>query len=109
MKNDRPKCKVKGCNNLAIKNGKLKDGSIKYRSICEKHRRGSSLNASQRRRKKAIKEMDMNRCSMCNWNGPCDAHRLLMGCNGGKYVKGNVIIVCPNCHRLIHRGLIKIK
>lgn len=24
----------------------------------------------------------------------------------GKYEQGNVVSLCPNCHRLIHRGLL---
>ena len=29
-----------------------------------------------------------------------------MGSEGGRYVYGNVVILCPNCHRLAHRNLL---
>jgi hypothetical protein len=49
-------------------------------------------------------------CIICGWNKTkCDAHRIIFGCNGGKYEKGNLISLCPNCHRLVHRGLLNIK
>ena len=43
-----------------------------------------------------------NKCERCSWDGPCDRHRIILGKNGGKYVHGNVLILCPNCHRLEH-------
>lgn len=41
-------------------------------------------------------------CSLCGWYGPLDSHRLVPGKDGGEYVLGNVINICPNCHRLLH-------
>lgn len=49
-----------------------------------------------------------NKCELCGWEGVCDRHRKISGKNGGKYTKDNVIVVCPNCHRMIHLGVIKI-
>lgn len=48
-------------------------------------------------------------CSICGWNKTtCDFHRKKYGRNGGQYTKENIIVLCPNCHRLVHRGLLEI-
>jgi len=39
-------------------------------------------------------------CPLCGWYGPLDSHRLVPGKDGGEYLLGNVINICPNCHRL---------
>ncbi len=38
-----------------------------------------------------------------------DIHRIIPGEQGGEYVKGNVVSICSNCHRLIHNGIITVK
>lgn len=50
-----------------------------------------------------------NPCQVCGWNkANCDLHRIIPGNKGGKYTEDNIIVLCPNCHRLVHRGLLKI-
>ncbi len=62
------------------------------------------------KRKKIIRLFPNNKkCIICNWEGPCDRHRIVFGVNNGKYEKGNVTILCPNCHRLLHLGKLVIK
>jgi hypothetical protein len=44
------------------------------------------------------------KCDLCGWDkAPCDRHRIekLKG-----YIKENVMILCPNCHRLATYGLL---
>lgn len=41
------------------------------------------------------------KCIICDWNGPCDTHRID---EQGKYTKENCLSICPNCHTLYHRG-----
>ena len=38
-----------------------------------------------------------------------DTHRILPGCEGGKYNNGNCVCLCSSCHRKHHSGLISIK
>ncbi|MBE3141571.1 MAG: HNH endonuclease [Thermoplasmata archaeon] len=58
---------------------------------------------------KIRKIIKLAKCIFCGWDkAECDAHRIIYGCNGGQYTTNNVVPVCPNCHRLIHRGLLKI-
>ena len=44
-------------------------------------------------------------CARCGWHGPCDHHRLDK--NKG-YVQENVLVLCPNCHRLVTMGLVEL-
>lgn len=42
-------------------------------------------------------------CSICGWNESiCDIHHIVERCKGGSDDIDNLIIVCPNCHRVIH-------
>ncbi len=42
----------------------------------------------------------------CNYSRTFDAHRLICGKDGGKYIIGNMYAICPNHHAELHRGLI---
>ncbi len=111
---NRPKCSIGGCNNLAVKRGRLKNNSISFRKFCDRHRRERynsprALGVEGRRRLRKKLLFPNKKCIICDWEGPCDRHRIIFGQNGGKYIKGNVVIVCPNCHRLIHLGKLNIK
>lgn len=42
-------------------------------------------------------------CSICGWNeATCDIHHIIPKSKGGSNEHNNLIIVCPNCHRIIH-------
>ena len=42
-------------------------------------------------------------CSICGWNeSSCDIHHIVPKSKGGTNDADNLIIVCPNCHRVIH-------
>ena len=42
-------------------------------------------------------------CSICGWNeSTCDIHHIIPKSKGGNNENNNLIIVCPNCHRIIH-------
>lgn len=42
-------------------------------------------------------------CSICGWNeSTCDIHHIIPKSKGGTNDHNNLIIVCPNCHRIIH-------
>jgi hypothetical protein len=44
--------------------------------------------------------IDNKVCEQCGWDkAPCDRHRRVKE-NG--YVTDNVVILCPNCHRVAH-------
>lgn len=97
----RPTCEVKGCANLVASDG---NGKGLFRKVCETHHR---LNLGMKRYTGFRDRFLARVCVLCGWEGPCDKHRLIAGRDGGKYVKGNVVSLCPNCHRLAHRGSIE--
>ena len=42
-------------------------------------------------------------CAICGWNeSTCDIHHIIPKSKGGTNNNDNLIIVCPNCHRVIH-------
>ena len=111
---NRAKCVIDGCENLALRHHPRKDGSFSYRKLCTRHHKTkygmSTVNSKKKRKFGKVLNMDRSFCVLCGWDkAPCDRHRIKYGVDGGKYEKGNVMSVCPNCHRLIHMGLLKIK
>lgn len=47
-------------------------------------------------------------CSRCGWNeAPCDIHHIHPRAKGGTDDHSNLTYLCPNCHRLAHRGMIE--
>ena len=101
-------CCIEGCKNLAevcnIENG------VRFRrKYCSKHKREAYGMKRKARKHDEVKKYRMNgkkdKCLLCGWIGPCDAHRMDWG---SYYNLDNMSSLCPNCHRLIHRGLLKI-
>ena len=46
-------------------------------------------------------------CDMCGWDkSTCDFHHIKPISEGGRSNPSNLIVLCPNCHRLAHRGTI---
>ncbi len=46
-------------------------------------------------------------CELCQWNATSrDLHHIIPVANGGHTLLNNLICVCPNCHRLLHKNLI---
>lgn len=99
-------CKVDGCNNLqTLKNS---NPYKNYRTVCQKHHRESWGGPTPYERKSAKRK---NFCENCGWDeGTCDLHRFKKddGCGNAQYVEGNIITLCPNCHRLVHDGKLEV-
>ena len=102
---NRPLCSIEGCSRVARKlskftrkNGISYERKVKFSPFCDthlKHRRFSTES-----------------CFVCGWDkANCDRHRL-NGNNHKSKINGyrrlNVVSLCPNCHRLVHRGKLKI-
>jgi hypothetical protein len=89
-------CCVPGCD----KPRTIKDnagGRKNYRSRCAFHHH----HATNKKHKKKI-AFGLSNCEKCAWFGCCHRHRILPGSKGGRYVRGNVLSLCPNCHAAIH-------
>lgn len=55
-----------------------------------------------------IKLQRGNKCEMCGWDkGNCDVHHIKPKSKGGTDDISNLIVLCPNCHRLQHAKLNK--
>lgn len=96
------KCEYKdGCNNLARINQVI-NNQVKRAKLCEKHHRLKHPRTNKFWRSKS----NFVKCDICKWEGPCDGHRIN---TGGKYIKENIVSICPNCHRLVHLGVYKFE
>ena len=96
-------CTIDGCHNRQSLQRTNKDGTKTYRRLCDTHHRmkyNMPLNGLGRGWKYRCKQLP---CEECGWDkSRCDIHRIVRGKDGGKYNAGNVIVLCPNCHRLRH-------
>lgn len=55
----------------------------------------------------AMRRIYPDECMRCGWNeATCDTHHITPKSEGGLYTIENGIILCPNCHRLVHDGKI---
>ena len=65
------------------------------------------LDVSKRTISKILIRIGANKCSICGWNeSTCDIHHIIPKSKGGSNDDSNLIIVCPNCHRIIHSNKI---
>ncbi len=120
-------CVMEGCLRTQESKG-IVNGQRRYDKLCSAHRavmRGRRVAPIQYHRQPAadptllipcwvkkkdwLASLNMSECVICGWEGPCDKHRIKHGKDGGKYHRGNVMILCPNCHRLLHTGKLKLK
>ena len=92
---DRLICEYPGCTNLGRNKGKYRNERI-YDRFCDLHHRMRYDKAKQHFAFKLL--IDNKKCKWCGWDkAPCDRHRI----DPAKgYTKTNVIVLCPNCHRL---------
>ena len=55
------------------------------------------------------KEFGDLKCFYCGWKkDKCDIHHIVPRSKGGTDEYKNLTIACPNCHRLIHKGKLKV-
>lgn len=89
------------CKNLCMPVGKY------FRKLCTKHTREKyKMSPYSQFKTLEISKLSKTACSKCGWNKSyTDRHRLRPGRKGGKYEKGNVVSLCPNCHRIETTGL----
>jgi hypothetical protein len=80
--------------------------------------RSQSLNQVQRQKLyykyqkicKNVKKERGDKCQICGWDkATCDTHHIQPVANGGKNIPSNIIILCPNDHRLARDGILTQK
>lgn len=42
-------------------------------------------------------------CEVCKKDRPLQPHRIKRGYRGGDYVPRNIMMICSECHKIIHR------
>lgn len=56
-----------------------------------------------------IKKERGDKCQVCSWDkAQCDVHHKTKRKDGGTDKESNLIILCPNCHRLADQNKLKI-
>lgn len=97
-----------------FKNKKLKeDRRVRCKGCRRKVNRvkngESILDFSTRTVSKILKKANIP-CQNCGYNRvACDIHHIIERKNGGTDDNDNLIVLCPNCHREAHNGLIDKK
>jgi len=67
--------------------------------------RSTAERGVMQRIKSKTKQERGNRCQVCSWEqATCDVHRIIPESQGGENIPDNLIVVCPNCHRLAHNN-----
>jgi hypothetical protein len=92
-------CVNADCGNLVRNKGRNVHGNIRYGIECHKCHRKAETSPKY--------ALENSECSLCGWDkAPCDRHRKdpYKG-----YVEGNVVPLCPNCHRLVTFGKISLE
>jgi hypothetical protein len=115
--NSRGTCAVEGCSKKTTHKKLRKDGTYSWRIRCWTHERDKTPYPGQPPAREKNKKGSMFRvlaselgaCVKCGWDKvSCDKHRLVPGCQGGKYEKDNIVMLCPNCHRMAHYGILEL-
>jgi hypothetical protein len=97
MKQTKRKCEYIGCEKLGRNKGFYK-GKTRYDRFCELHHRLRYKISDERLSFFGKGKIENKKCEICGWDKAfCDRHRI----NPKKgYIKENIKILCPNCHRL---------
>lgn len=51
----------------------------------------------------------MKPCQICNTPALLDKHHIQSRSKGGDNSKSNICLLCPNCHKLTHAGIIVLE
>lgn len=102
MNKIRSKCKTEGCSGLGRNKGYNVKNERIWGAYCTRCHKGGKENKFAQYSKERFKN---DKCERCGWNEhKCDRHRKIPELG---YVDGNVVILCPNCHRLATYSIIK--
>lgn len=92
-------CAIEGCNRLTRNKGFYK-GARRYDWKCGYHHKKSEVPYFDKRL-----NVPNTKCEVCGWDkAVCDRHRKIPSIG---YTRENVVILCPNCHRLAGLDLIR--
>ena len=98
------------CGETFISNRKISDKKKKHCPNCKRKvvhfqdidKIDSIKDLSKRTVTKILERADKG-CAICGWNeSTCDIHHIVERSNGGTNDMSNLILLCPNCHRIVH-------
>lgn len=96
----RNKCIEVNCERLGRNKGYDLTGVRVWDKYCEVHHRIRTANGKKHISwlMKGSQTIGNSKCQLCGWDkAPCDRHRIS---KEKGYTEENVLILCPNCHRL---------
>jgi hypothetical protein len=98
------------CGDPFSQNGRLRQDRVIHCSLCKRHvakfkgEASSILELSNRTISKILKRCG-SKCSNCGWcEAPCDIHHITPKNKGGADSHDNLVVLCPNCHRMAHHN-----
>lgn len=97
---------------VAFRGEKIRKSYKKHCLACRRPERkrtkvGSTsiLDVSKRTVMKILRRANIG-CSICQWNAAsCDIHHIIPKREGGTNDMSNLIVICPNCHRMAHEKI----
>jgi len=102
----RSECLIEGCTKLQRNKGRGKTGDTVYCKLCNVHHRKLFNIKDVSELRLPYKKIKNDKCTRCGWSeASCDRHRKKPELG---YVPENVVVLCPNCHRLVSFGIITI-
>lgn len=96
------------CNNsfskTLRKGRKIVCENCKRKSVHTRTGNFTLMDLSSRTVRKILERADLG-CAICNWKeSSCDVHHIIPRSKGGTDDLTNLILICPNDHRLIHNN-----
>ncbi len=94
---------------LTLEQKRQKKNKEKHASYVRETEVTSIMDLSKRTVMKILRRMELP-CFFCGWyvvNVSCDVHHIVEKKKGGTDEMSNLTYLCPNCHRLVHSGVLK--
>ena len=116
----RERCQMKSCKYCGKKIPEnRRSNSVFCSEYCQRRAFSNHKIISERtKRLKPIRERKLaaheGKCAICGWSAKspvlrsngCELHHIIPVAEGGTEEWNNIILLCPNCHRLAHSGII---
>ncbi len=68
-------------------------------------KKGPKMGSRNKRIPRRIRKERGDICQVCGWDeARCDVHHIVEWSEGGTDEPDNLIVLCPNHHRLVHEG-----
>ena len=79
---------------------------VYIQKICNRFGNGIIDPATKGRLKNLLKQQGIDKCELCGYDRVLDIAHVIPKVKGGKLLLNNVLLLCPNCHRLFDCNLL---